>query len=365
MVMKTIILFIFNNWKIFLPVFSILIILGFIIKNKIQKRRSYKLETLIKNRLGNSHTVIKKNKILYPNASSSDFNSKINLICELQKDPTIINCVGKSHSIHFERANFKKSKKVNPNPKPNEVGVSHKNKSFCPANSNYLIGVGSGSGKTVLLNNKIFAHYKSSQAQEFEIIIADSHSSFLKLKEIKNVFLFSIENPDEKTAFLKRLEEVKSYQKEIDLSVYETLSEAQAKGVMKNKKNFLIIIDEFLENYSSPNNKHRDYKLNQDTIKVIEDLITSGRKYSQQVVVAYQAELNSEALISPNLFQSQIFGYMSQETAGAKSLPTNHPLLKQKGTFYFTSKNSESCFFRTYPILKEMLPKLLGSANDT
>lgn len=80
---------------------------------------------------------------------------------------------------------------------------------------------------------------------------------------------------------------------------------------MKDKKTFLIIIDEFLENYSSPNNKHRDYKLNQDTIKAIEDLITSGRKYGQQVVVAYQAELNSEALISPSLFQAQIFGYMN------------------------------------------------------
>lgn len=363
--MKSIILFIFKNWKIFLPVFSLVVVLFFIIKTKIQKRRSYKLETLLKNRLGNSHTVIKKNKVLYPNASSSDFNSKINLICELQKDPTIINCIGRGHSIHFERANFKKSKKINLNPKTNEIGVNHKNKAFCPDNSNYLIGVGSGAGKTVLLNNKIFSYFKSSQGQEFEIIIADSHSSFLQLKGIKSVSLFSIENPDEKTAFLEKLEEVKAYQKEIDLSVFETLGEAQRKGSMKDKKTFLIIIDEFLENYSSPNNKYKDYKLNQDTIKAIEDLITSGRKYSQQVVVAYQAELNSEALISPSLFQAQIFGYMNQETAGAKSLPTNHILLKQRGTFYFTSKNSEACFFRTYPIFKEMLPKLLGSNNDT
>lgn len=364
MAMKDIILFILKNWKIFLPVFSLLVIFVFIIRGKIQKRRSYKLETLIKNRLGNSHTVIKKNKVLYPNASSSDFNSKINLICELQKDPTIINCVGKSHSIHFERANFKKAKKINLNPKTNEIGVNHKNKAFYPDNSNYLIGVGSGAGKTVLLNNKIFSYSKASQGQEFEIIIADSHSSFLQLNGIKNFSLFSIENQEEKTAFLKKLEEVKAYQKEIDLSVYETLSEAQRKGSMKDKKTFLIIIDEFLENYSSPNNKHRDYKLNQDTIKAIEDLITSGRKYGQQVVVAYQAELNSEALISPSLFQAQIFGYMSQETAGAKSLPTNHILLKQRGTFYFTSKNGEPCFFRTYPIFKEALPKLLGRASD-
>ncbi len=64
MVMKAIVLFIFKNWKIFLPVFSLVVVLFFIIKTKIQKRRSYRLETLIKNRLGNSHTVIKKNKVL-------------------------------------------------------------------------------------------------------------------------------------------------------------------------------------------------------------------------------------------------------------------------------------------------------------
>jgi hypothetical protein len=38
-------------------------------------------------------------------------------------------------------------------------------------------------------------------------------------------------------------------------------------------------------------------------------------------------------------------------------------LLKTKGTFYFTSKNSEACFFRTYPIYKQILPKLLGGGK--
>lgn len=361
--MKEALLFILKNWKIFLPVFLLITGLFYFFKRKLEKQKSYKLETLIKNKLGNSHTVIKKDKVLYPNASSIDFNSKINLICELQKDPYIINCIGKNNSINFERANFKKSKNINPRPKANEIGVNHKNEVFNPDNPNTLIGVSSGAGKTVLLNNKIYSYYKARQGKNFEIIIADSHSSFLQLKNIPNISLYSLEVPEEKEAFLKRLEEVKKYQKEIDLSVYENLTEAQKNGVMRDKKSFLIIIDEFLENYSSPNNKHRDYKLNQDTLKAIEDLLTSGRKYSQQVFVAYQAELNSEALISPNLFNSQIFGFMNQETAGAKSLPTTHILLKTKGTFYFTSKNSESCFFRTYPIYKQTLPKLLGGGK--
>lgn len=363
--MKEALLFILKNWKIFLPVFSLIIGLVYFLKRRVEKRKSYKLETLIKNKLGNSHTVIKKNKILFPNASSAEFSSKINLICELQQDPYIINCIGKNNSIFFERANFKKSKKINPNPEPNELGINHKNKVFCPDNPNTLIGLPSGAGKTVLLNNKIYSYYKSNKGKNFEIIIADSHSSFLQLKNIPNISIYSLEMPEEKEAFLKRLEEIKKYQKEIDLSVYENLTEAQKNGEMNDKKSFLIIVDEFLENYSSPNNKHKDYKLNQDTLKAIEDLLTSGRKYNQQVFVAYQAELNSEALISPNLFNSQIFGFMNQETAGAKSLPTTHTLLKIKGTFYFISKNSEPYFFRTYPIFKSDLPKLLGGKNDT
>ena len=110
--MKEALLFILKNWKIFLPVFLLIIGLCYFLKRKLEKQKSYKLETLIKNKLGNSHTVIKKDKVLYPNASSIDFNSKINLICELQKDPYIINCIGKNNSIIFERANFKKSKNI-------------------------------------------------------------------------------------------------------------------------------------------------------------------------------------------------------------------------------------------------------------
>lgn len=189
--MKEALLFILKNWKIFLPVFSLIIGLVYFLKRRVEKRKSYKLETLIKNKLGNSHTVIKKNKILFPNASSAEFSSKINLICELQQDPYIINCIGKNNSIFFERANFKKSKKINPNPEPNELGINHKNKVFCPDNPNTLIGLPSGAGKTVLLNNKIYSYYKSNKGKNFEIIIADSHSSFLQLKNIPNISIYS------------------------------------------------------------------------------------------------------------------------------------------------------------------------------
>lgn len=358
--MKTF-LFVKQNLGLIAPFLGLIIGVLWIAILKNKKNKLYKIETLKRNGLANDFTILKRNRVHYPNASSSSFNAKIELICQLQENNKIINCKSVGQKIIFEEANFKKSKNVSRKIIKNEIGIDHNNKVFSPREYSISINVPSESGKTVLINNKIFSFIKQNRTKNFEIVIGDSHSSFMKLKKYKDIIsIFSLENNEEKHQFLEKLKDIKKYQQNIDLSVHESLEGAQSKNQLLDIKSYLIICDEFFENYSSPSSKHQDFHLNQDTIKALENLITSGRKYNQQVWVASQAVLNSETLISPSLFQAQIFGYLSEETATAKKIPANHPLLKEPGVFYYLGKKSQPCFFKSYLILKEDLPILIS-----
>lgn len=345
--------------KIILPLVLLIFLVGYVWFKKRAKTKNYVIQTLKKNGLANDETKVFKNRIKYPNKSSDAFKRENSLICELFRNPRIIDFVFKNHAIIFKEAKFPDKVKLNLNPKTIEVGRDHDNNRFSLLDFNVLVRVATGGGKSVLLNNVLHGFFKSEAVGTFEVLISDPHQSFSRLKAVEGIDVFDCSTLTEKERFLERIRSVKEYQQGIDLSFYETLSEAKQNGQHLDKKSFLILIDEFSESFSNVNSKEDDYKVNQEIISTLKDLITSGRKFSQRVVIAYQSTLNSQALIHPSLFQSQIYSYTEDEVADAKGLPITHELLKTTGNFYYTSKKFAPKFFRTAQIEKKELLDLL------
>lgn len=354
-----------NEWgKVVLPLIFLILVASWWRYRKFLRDKNYVIQTLKKNGLANDETRISRGKIKWPNKSVDEFKAKNSLLCELFKNPRIIDFENRNHTVYFKEAKFPDRVPLNLRPSAIEVGRDHDNKAFSLLDFNTLMRVGTGGGKSVLLNNAIHGFYKSERQGNFELLISDPHQSFLRLKELKGVDVFDVSTIEEKERFLEKLKAVKQYQQEIDLSFYETLSEAQKDGKYLDKKSYFIIVDEFSESFSNANSKEEDYQVNQEIIGVLKDLITSGRKFSQRMLIAYQSSLNSQALIHPSLFQAQIYGYVEGEVADAKGLPITHQLLKQSGNFYYTSKRFPAKFFRTAFIeKKDLLDFLKGKTK--
>lgn len=356
--MKALILFAKEWSKIILPVVLAIVAAVWWLNQKRLRRKHYVADTLRKNGLTTERSEIYRNKIKWPKKSSDSFKSENTLICQLFENPRIINFHAKNHTVYFQEAKFPDRVPLNLKPKTIEVGRDQDNAPFSLHDANLIARVSTGGGKSVLYNCIIHSVYKSEPAGSFEIILCDPHQSFSRLKGVDGIDVFEGEIED-KQRFLERLNAIKDYQRGIDLSFYETLAEAKANGQMMDKKTFFILIDEFSELFSNANSKESDYAVNQAILATLKDLITSGRKYGQRVMIAFQSPLNSQALLHPSIFQGQIFGYVDDEVADSKGLPLTHELLKQSGNFYYTSKRYPATFFRTAHLEKKALLDLL------
>lgn len=349
-----------KNWGEFILPFVIVGIaaLWFWYQRRL-RTRYYVKETLQKHSLINDHSKIYRNKIKWPNKEAESFKNEINLLCMLFQNNRIVDFETKNHTVVFTQAKFPRKISLNLKPTSMEVGCGEDGKPFSILDDTLLVRVKSGGGKSVLYNGIIFSYWKSRPQSSFEIIISDKHQSFSRLDSVDGITVFDVSTLEEKERFLEKLKAVKEYQREIDLSFYETLSEAQANGHASDKKSFLILVDEFSESFSNANSKENDYAVNKEIIATLKAIITSARKYGQKVIIAYQSPLNSEALIHPSIFSGEVFGYVKGGVADAKGLPIHHPLLRESGTMYLSSNRYPSKFFKTAFVEKKNLLDLL------
>lgn len=363
--METVIAFMGERSKIFLLSSLFLIVAGYIFFKirKYQINKEYIFETLKRNGLTSDKSRISKDKIKWPNKSSESFKKENKLICQLFQNPRIIDFVAKDQTIIFKCAKFPKKVKLNRSPKTIEVGRDHDNKRFSIFDYSLLMRVSSGGGKTVFLYNMIHSYYRSEPKGSFEILISDAHQSFNRIKGIEGINVFDVTSIEEKSRFLEKIKAVKEYQRTIDLSLFETLEEAKERGSFLEKKSFFLVVDEFSESYSNANSKELDYAVNSEIISTLKDIITSGRKFNQRVLISYQSTLNSQALIHPSLFGANIYSYESGDLADAKGVNINHELLKESGNLFYYSKKYEAKFFRTPYLGKKDLLDLLTSSK--
>lgn len=363
--MKALFLFAKEWGRVVLPVVLVMAAAIWWWNQKRLRRKYYVEDTLRKNGLTTERSKIYRDRIKWPKKSSDAFKKENTLICQLFDNPRIINFHAKNHTVYFQEAKFAERVPLNRDPKTIEVGRDQDNKPFSLLDANIIARVKSGGGKSVLYNCIIHGVYKSEPAGSFEILLCDPHQSFNRLKGVEGISVFEGEI-DDKQRFLERITAIKDYQRSIDLSYYETLAEAKAHGQMLDRKTFFILVDEFSELFSNANSKESDYAVNQAILATLKDLITSGRKYGQRVMIAFQSPLNSQALLHPSIFQGQIFGYVDDEVADSKGLPLTHELLKQSGNFFYSSKIYPSTFFRTALLeKKELLDLLKGGTRGS
>lgn len=329
------------------------------LRNRAQQRE-YVLSVLRSNGLANELTILKKDGVKNPNKASVDWRDHIALICELYKDPRIIDFRYDNHSIVFERANFPKRTALSKNPLPTESGVDHKGKRFCPKPNSFQVRVGSRGGKTVLAFNIIRSSYLARNRVRPKILIADRHESYEMLRDVPGIEIFNLRDIPGKRAFLNALTDVQNYQRSVNLGMYSTLAEAHQSGAIIDRHGFDIIVDEFLEAVTSSVSKE-ETMLNQQLLSALQNLVTGGAKYSQRAILMYQAQAQKDSPLSPNIFLSEVVNYMPPELAKARGggLPVSHPMLQQPGVFFYSSRIEPSTFFQTAMITKSELLAIL------
>lgn len=347
---------------IFVGVVLTVIFVVLVLRYRKLREYEYRLETLRSNGLANDKTVVKKDSIEFTNRSIADYRQRIDLICELWRNDSIIDFFKKGHELQFVLAKLPSKVSVPSEPLLNEIGVDHNNKRFAPTPVSMLLRASSRSGKTILMNMMIYSEYFASNSGSKKIIVGDAHGSFLKIRGLPDIEVYDFRNASELQDFHQRLSDIGAYQRSIDLSVHETLDEAKSKGEHLDKHGYLIIVDEFAEVLSPSMIKDPLSALKQNILTQLTAFVTGGLKYDIRVVLAYQDQRNSAALIHPGIFLGEITNYVDPVLAAARGAPglASHPLIRTVGNFLYTGKYSNPTFFRVPLITKADLPGLLA-----
>lgn len=343
--------------------FAVVALLKRVYRDLTNKTETYELKTLKAHNLAGDETIVRRKwlywgplEIYKPRTHVEDYRSNILLLSTLYPRRNIydVSEIGRHKFALIEapkHVKFDLSKIVD-----NQLGFNLNGSALALKAASVLVQVGSGSGKSILANNLIYFNLKSNKNKNFKIVLCDSHGSYRALKHHSNIDLYELEEANEKQRLKGTLESILAKQAATQISIkYETVQEAQSAGEMLDLERYLILIDEFAENFSGKD------KINSEILELLTKLTTSVRKYGNKLVIMTQAQTASDQLIHSNKFNAVIFSKLSEELATAKGIKSaTSPILSNPGTFYLESKFDPSAFFRTAFISKAELLKILG-----
>lgn len=297
-----------------------LLIVALFIKNKIRRNKEIKIETILK-----ANGIIEKDalrsvnlkKLTIKNIIKSTDKISIRLFQEIfQRDDIVELEVKKPGEIQIKTLQFKKVEELD---KKEQlfIGKDINNKNVKLNTTNLLLQIQSGGGKTTIFKNLINNIQNNQKLTEYEIIIADSHGSFIKEKINANVILYDLSDTKEFQAFT---EEIKSILKQ------------QSNDKIKR----YIFFDEIFENLTVYTND----VLKKEKLELIQSLnliLTSGRKYDTYLFAATQTNQVSNLPIHSTLFTTKIYKYSPNLVNILMTEQIGYPVLQRQGIYYIQS----------------------------